>query len=156
MQRQIIVLVMFLLLVAGCSAMKPVAPISGEKGKNVVCILFKDSRFKTEVTGKLTAALSKKGFRVVTGAVNQAKNCNASDYGAVVYMGEYWEWHTPWHMKRYFRKHDEAANIVFVVTSGNPHVTIKKPFDAVTSASKPDRVEPVTEEILARLDRILK
>jgi len=155
MTRQFIMLAVFLLLVTGCSMLKPAAPISGEKGKNVVCILFKDTRFKTEVTGKLTAALSKKGYQVVTGSVHQAKNCNARDYGAVVYMTELWALHTPWHTKRYYSKHDKAANIIFVITS-NANVTIKKPFDAVTSASKPDRVEPVTEEILARLDKILK
>ena len=155
MPRQIIVFAVSLLLVTGCSALKPAAPISGEKGGNVVCILLKNTRFKVEVTGRLTAALSKKGYRVVTGSVNQAKNCNARDYGAVVYMTELWALHTPWHTKRYFRKHDKAANIVFVITS-NANITIKKPFDAVTSASKPDSVEPVTEEILARLDRIMK
>lgn len=154
MIRQCILLTAYM-LIAGCSALKPVAPISGERGEKIICILFNDTRFKTEVTGKLTAALSKKGYRVVTGSVQQAKYCNHGDFGAVVYMAELWALHTPWHTKRYFRRHDKAANIIFVITS-NANVTIEKPFDAVTSASTPDRIEPVTNEILARLDRILK
>jgi hypothetical protein len=144
------------LLIAGCSTLRTVPPISGEKGEKVVCILFDDTQFKTELTGKLTSALSKKGYRIVTGRVQQAKQCKHSDYGAIVYMTELWAWHTPWHAKRFFRRNDEAANIIFVITSGNPNVTIKKPFDAVTSASKLDRIEPVTKEILASLDRVVK
>jgi hypothetical protein len=71
-------------------------------------------------------------------------------------MAELWAWHTPWHAKRYFRNHNEARNIVFVITSGDPDVTISQPFDAITSASSPDKVEPVTKDILERLDRILQ
>jgi len=73
-----------------------------------------------------------------------------------VYMAELWAWHTPWHAKKYFRKNKEAGNMVFVITSGDPDVVITKPFDAVTTASKPNKVGPVTQEILAKLERILK
>ncbi len=145
-----------MLFAAGCSTMRPAKPVSTEKGPKVVCILFKDTNFKTEVAGKVTAALSAQGFRVVTGTPSQRKAVKAADYGAVVYMAEYWAWHTPGHAKRYFQDNDEAANILIVVTSGDPVVTIKKPFDAVTTASKPDRVEPVAQEILTRLGKIVK
>ena len=71
-------------------------------------------------------------------------------------MTELWAWHTPWHAVRYFKKHAEARNIIFVITSGDPDVVIKEPFDAVTSASNPGKVTVVSKEIIDRLDAILK
>ncbi|MCE5248971.1 hypothetical protein LLG96_01995 [bacterium] len=141
-------------LAAGCAAFKP-SPVQDIKGKNVVCILFKDTRFKTEVVGKVTGELAPKGCRVVTGLVGQAKYYKPADYGAVVYMTEYWMRHTPWHAKRYYKRYKQPENVIFVITSGDPDIVVKKPFDAVTSASKPDRVESVAREIITRLDRIL-
>ena len=156
MIRKSIVPIAFIFLLSGCSVLKPIAPLGGEKGGKTVCILFNDTGFKTEVVGNLNGALSKMGYRVITGDVRQAKYCNARDYGAVVYMAEYWVWHTPLHTKRYYSKHGEASNTIFLITSGDPDVTIKKPFDAVTSASIPDNVESVTNKILSRLEVILK
>ncbi len=71
-------------------------------------------------------------------------------------MAELWVWHTPWHAKKYFRKNKEAGNMVFVITSGDPDVVIIQPFDAVTTASRPDKVEPVTQEIMVKLESIMR
>jgi len=70
-------------------------------------------------------------------------------------MAEYWVWHTPWHAKRYYEKNKTARNTIFVVTAGDPDVTIKKPFDAVTDVSRSNEVERVSGEILKKLDKIL-
>ncbi|MFC1508480.1 hypothetical protein ACFL60_02210 [Candidatus Omnitrophota bacterium] len=153
MIRKIIIVTLVLIVFTGCAGIQP---IQKNKGNKVVCVLFKDTRFKTEVVGNLTKQLALKGYTVVTGSVKQAKYYNAADYAAVVYMAELWAWHTPFHAKKYFRKHNEANTIVFVITSGDPDVTITKPFDAVTSASAPDKVEPVAHEIMGKLSNMLK
>ena len=141
-------------LFTGCSIFVK-APVQEVKGDDVVCILFNDRRLKTEVVGNLRESLSKKVYKVVTDNVKRAKYYRSSDYGAVVYMTEYWAWHTPWHAKRYHKKNNMAQNTVFVVTSGDPDVTIKEPFDAVTSVSKLNEVERVSKEIIEKLDSIL-
>ena len=155
MKTAIISLYSAIIILSGCSAMAPAPLVQQEKGDKVVCILFKDTRFKTEVVGILTGELSKKGYRVVTGSVAQARHYIADEYAAIVYMSELWAWHTPWHAKRYYREQDEAINIVFVVTSGDPDVSILKPFDAVTSASSPGKVGDVVGEVMTKLDRVL-
>ena len=155
MKKSLIAMILTVLMIYGCSVFH-MPPANKAKGDDVVCILFKDKRFKTGVVGNLTGALSGKGYKIVTGSVKQAKYFKASDYGAVVYMAELWAWHTPLHAKRYYRNNDQAKNIVFVITSADPDVVIKKPFDAVTSASEPDKIEPVAREILDRLERILR
>ena len=142
-------------VIAGCSMFRA-APVQEVKGKKIVLVLYNENAFKNEVTGKLNEALAGKGYKVVTGNYKLTKHYNSSDYGAVVYMAELWAWHTPWHAKKYFRKNKESGNMVFVITSGNPKVKITKPFDAVTTASKSEKVEPVTQEILARLENILR
>lgn len=153
MIRNFLIVTFALIVFNGCAGIQP---IQRNMGNKVVCVLFKDTRFKIEVVGNLTKQLSKKGYTVVTGSVKQAKYFNAADYAAVVYMAELWAWHTPWHAKKYFRKHNEVNTIVFVITSGDPDITITKPFDAVTSASAPDKVEPVAQEILNKLSNILR
>ena len=143
------------LLFTGCSIYATL-PDRDVKGEKVVCILHNDTRFKTEVVENVSNSLAGKGYRVITGRVKQAKFFNPADYGAVVYMAELWAWHTPWHAVRYFKKHNEARNIIFVITSGDPDVVISDPFDAVTSASNPGKVNLVSKEIIDRLDTILK
>ena len=139
---------------SGCGQ-KPVAANRGVTGKNVVVILSSDKRFKQEVITKVAAALEGKGVRVVRDAAGTSGGYRAADYGAVVYFTEFWMWHTPFDAKRYFHRNGDASNIVFMITSGDPHVKIKKPFDAVTSASSPKEVDRVAKEIIDRLERIL-
>ena len=141
-------------LITGCSIFVK-KPGQVLKGSNVVCILFNSKRFKTEVVKNVSEFLAGKGFKVVTDTVKKAKYYNSDDYAAVVYMAELWAWHTPLHAKKFYRKNSEAENIIFVITSGDPDVVIKKPFDAVTSASRPDQVNRVSGEIMERLDSIL-
>ena len=44
----------------------------------------------------------------------------------------------------------------FLSLQGDPDVVIKKPFDAVTSASRPGEVERVSREIMEKLEVILQ
>ena len=141
-------------LLAGCSIFVK-APIQEMGEKNVVFILFNDTSFKTEVVENVSQSLTAKGYRVVTDNVKQARYYNSADYGAVVYMAELWAWHTPWHARKFHRNNNTARNTVFVITSGDPDVVIKEPFEAVTSASKTGEVERVSREILEKLDNIL-
>jgi hypothetical protein len=151
----VLIVLALVFCLAGCGA-KPAPEKLAMKGKNVVCILSGDKRFKTEVIEKVARSLEAKGFSVVRDETGNAEYYNAADYGAVVYIAEYQAWHTPRHAIGYFKRNGQAPNIVFVITAGNPHLKIKKPFDAVTSASKQKEVDRVSGEIMTRLDGILK
>ncbi len=59
---------------------------------------------------------------VVTDRIKRANLYRSSDYGAVVYMAEYWAWHIPWHAKKYYYKNNASQNIVFVITSGDTDI----------------------------------
>ena len=141
-------------LLAGCSIFVK-TPIQEVQGKNAVFILFNDTSFKTEVVEKVSQSLTAKGYRVVTDNVKQARYYNSADYGAVVYMAELWVMHTPWHAKKFHKMNNTVRNTVFVITSGDPDVVIKEPFEAVTSASEPGERERVSREIMEKLDNIL-
>ena len=153
MVKQVVPILTLMLLVTGCSMLTK-QPIQQLKGNNVICILHEKSRFKAGVIKNISHSLYEKGFEVTTGKRKLSKNYNSGDYLAVVYMVEYWAWHTPWNALRYFKKNNRNNNIIFVITSGDPDVVIKKPFDAVTSASKPDQVERVSREIITKIERI--
>ena len=150
-----LVIVMLALMTAGCSVfVRP--PAETAKGGKVVVILYKHSGFKDAVVASVKSSLEGKGYTIVTESTKRAKFFKAAEYGAVVYMADYWMRHVPRHAVRYNKQNGEAPNILFVVTSGDPDIKIKKPFDAVTSASKSDRVEPVAKEMLGRLATVLK
>ncbi len=158
MSRMATVIVSLFILasvLAGCGR-KPVPANRGVAGKNIVVVLAKESRFKSEVVAKVAVSLEGRGIRVIRDATGASGSFRAADYGAVVYFADYWAHHTPYHAKRYFNRNGGASNIVFVVTSGDPDITIKKPFDAVTSASKEKNVDRVAQEIIGRLEKILK
>lgn len=124
--------------------------------KNTVCVLSKDKPFKNEVIAKITASLQEKGLGVVRDNVKNAKRYRASDYGAVIYIAEFWMGRIPRHSVRYFENNDKAPNIVFVITAGDSAVTITEPFDAVTTASVMEKTDAVAGEIMTRLNTILK
>ena len=144
-----------ILLFSSCSVFVS-APEQIAKGDDTICILYNETRFKVELVNNITAHNVNKGCRIVTDVVKRAKFYNSADYAALVYMAEYWSWHTPWHAKRFFERNKYSRNTLFVVTSGDPDVEIHKPFDAVTSASSPKLVGPVARAINEKLDRILK
>jgi hypothetical protein len=141
------------LLLSGCGQ-KPDPQNVGVTGKNVVVILSEDSQFKDDVVDRVIPVLEKKGFRVLRDDTDAAGGYRAAAYGAVVYIAQYQMWHTPLRAKRYFHRNGESQNILFVITCGDPKATIKKPFDAVTSASTPNEVDRVASEVLARLTTI--
>ncbi len=156
MKRCILLYVLLAALyIMNCAgAKKPIpseAPVIHGK---TVCILYNEKPFKVKVVEEVSKALSEHGLTVVTDKVGNASKYRAADYTAVVYMAELWAKRTPLHAKRYFTRNGQSPNIVFVITSGDPHVTIKKPFDAVTSASYFEKVGTVSSAIMERLAAI--
>jgi hypothetical protein len=152
------IFLLFLLAVFGFSIIncggKPSPHGQVQKGNKVVCILFNEKRFKTEVVKKVLQSLAEKGYTVVSDRQKHARYYSSADYAAVVYMSEYWAWHIPRDAVSYYKKNNMSGNIIFVITSGNPHVVIKKPFDAITSASTVKEVNRVSGEILNRIGKV--
>jgi len=141
------------LALTGCGR-KPLPANRGVTGKNVVLILTKDSRFKTEVIARVSAGLTAKHIRVLTDRTRAAGSYRAADFLAVVYIPDYWAQRGPRGAKRYHRDNGEAPNIVFLVTAGDAGVRISKPFDAITSPSKQNEADRVAAEILSRIERL--
>ena len=152
MKKSAITIFLLLFILSGCSSGKKMSSTGIVSGKDTVAILYKESKFKDAVLEKVETYLKEKKIRFVADNVKNSKKYKASDYLAVIYMAEFWAWHTPAHTKRYFSRNDNASNIIFLITSGNPDVRIKKPFDAVTSASKQSGVEKVSSEIIRRIE----
>ena len=132
------------------------APEEILKGEDIVCIIHNETVFKTALVEKITASLETKGYRVITDRVRHAKYYESADYAALVYMCEYWAWHTPFHAKKFFEKNKYSRNTLFVVTGGDPSREIHTPFDAVTCASRSNLVDSKAYEITVKLDRIFK
>ncbi len=94
MVKQVVPILTLMLLVTGCSMLTK-QPIQQLKGNNIICILHENSKFKTEVIKNISHSLYEKGFKVITNKRKLSKYYKSDDYLAVVYMVEYWAWHTP-------------------------------------------------------------
>lgn len=141
-------------IIAGCS-MFVSAPAEGPTGDSVVLILFKDKEFKRQLSEGLGERLLARNYTIVTDDVKRAKYYDPADYAAVVYVAEYWAFHTPRHAVSFYSKHDEPANVVFVITAGDPDLEVHEPFDAVTCTSTLSNLAVVSGEIMQRLDTVL-
>lgn len=155
MRKTVLAVLFSVFLFSGCS-MFVNGPDEILKGDKIVCILYNQTDFKTALVKSITTSLEKNDFRVITDKVRHAKFYDSADYGAVVYMSEYWAWHTPFHAKRFFKKNQFSQNTLFVITSGNPDIEVHKPFDAVTCASRSNLVGSKSYEITERLKSILE
>ncbi len=152
MRNRIAGCALIVVIAAGCGGARLAAPGPQDRGREVVLVLMDgDSPFKLAVAERVAATLKPDGLRVVMDDTGRAENNAPSDYAAVVYTAEYWMWRTPRHAIRYFNRHDKPANVIFLITAGDPNRKVTKPFDAVTSASTQARVEPVSDEIVRRV-----
>jgi hypothetical protein len=156
MEMKNILLVFFLtfIIIAGCSSEKRISQTGVSAGKDTVAILFKQSTFKSAVIDNVEKSLKEKNIKFVRDDVKNSGNYKASDYHAVIFMADYQAWHTPLKAKKYFHKNGDASNIIFFITAGDPKVKIKKPFDAVTSASKEPEIGRVSSEIITRIEAL--
>ncbi|MFC1490886.1 hypothetical protein ACFL6K_06715 [Candidatus Latescibacterota bacterium] len=155
MRKSVIAASLLILVFSGCS-MFAKAPVEIVKGEKVVCIIYNETEFKTALVKNVTTSLEINGYRVITDRVKNAKFYKSADFGAVVYMAEYWAWHTPFHAKRFLKKNKSSENTLFVVTAGDLRREIHRPFDAITCASRSNLVDTKAYEIGMKLDRIFK
>lgn len=152
--RNVVLILLAGVMIAGCS-MFVSAPAEGPTGDSVVLILFKNKEFKRQLSEVLSERLLARNYTVVTDDVKRAKYYDPADYAAVVYVAEYWAFHTPRHAVSFYSKHGEPANVVFIITAGDPDLEVHEPFDAVTCTSQLSVLATVSGEIMQRLDTIL-
>ena len=138
-----------------CSMSLP-KPDDIRTGDDVIMILHTQTAFKKEVTEKVSAELTGRGYTVATGMIRNAQYYPPDSLAAIVYMAEYKYWHVPLSAKRFYKRTKDADNIVYFITSSDPEKKISRPFDAVSAASMQKCIDPAASELLARLERILR
>jgi hypothetical protein len=156
MEKKLLGVLLTCFLFIQCAPQKTIVTEQKPKGKNVVCILYKPTAFKDSVIEKITKSLSEKNIIVVKENLKDSKYCKSSDYGAVIYMQEYHAWHVPKTAIKFHKRNYESKNTIFLITAGDPKLKIKSPFDAITCPSKKKNIDSVSEEIILRINNILK
>lgn len=152
MKNNLIMLFFMFFLAAGCSTGKSIRNEANvPAGKDTVVILYKQSKFKDTVIGKIENSLKEKDIEVAADNVRNAGNYSSSDYRAVIFMTDYQAWHVPMNARKYFKRNNSAPNIIFFITAGDPDLKIKKPFDAVTCSSRESEADRVASEIVRRV-----
>jgi hypothetical protein len=156
MEKKLLGILLTCFLFISCAPEKTIISEQKPKGKNVICILYKPTSFKDAVIEKVSKSLSEKGLIIVKESLKDSKYCKASDYGAVIYMQEYHMWHIPGTAIQFNKRNSNVKNTIFLITAGDPNLKIKSPFDAVTCSSKKKNIDSVSEEIILRVNNILK
>lgn len=154
MRKLTVLLGIAVLFWAGCAAQRPM--VGEPKGPKTVVFMTDGSAFRDAVLALVGDWLRDRGYTVVSVDNGSAKHYDAASYGAVVYVAEYRVWHTPRHTLRYWKRNGRAGNIVFFITAGDPGLDVNEPFDAVTTASKEDRIVPTASELRERLEAVLR
>ena len=157
----------FLLLVFGCTAPHYLWPQRdiGFKETNwqtlekKILIASRDSAFKRELVDRITAAYSNRPIYIRTTGIEALANENANDYSAVVLITTCMGWTVDVEVERFLTRYGHLSSIIVLATSSGgdvlPDMENRK-IDALSSASVIDRVQPLAQKIIARIDRLIE
>ena len=156
-----------LLLASGCAAphylwpqkdigMREINPPT--LGKRML-IASRDSEFKRRLVDRIAAAYENRPVYIKVIGIEALANENADDYSAVVLLNTAMGWTVDVEVDRFLDRFGDRASIIVLTTSDGgdvlPDLENRK-VDAMSSASVLDRVDPLADEMIAKIDRLMR
>lgn len=141
----------------GCAVRAVKTTEAGDPGaRQRVLIATERSEFKEAVVARIVEELEKDLCYVKVIDLKRLKHEPASDYGAVVVVNTLKAWSLSRRASRFVKSFPDKQRVVLLTTAAGENW---KPralgVDAITSASKTHKVEPVAEEISGKVRKIL-
>jgi len=159
-RRSILVLITLTAIAFGCASQPAMPPSAVPKivGDNVVLILYHDSYFNMTLKDKVSAWCVGRGYKVMADEEFQADRYSAAEYAAVVFMAKYEAKGSMKIVDAFVSKYAKRGNTVVAISHewNMEGSEIKKPYDALTAASKDFEQEDIFAAITGRLGGILK
>ena len=152
-----------LVLLAGCAVPQRFWPqkdirASGPvetTGTATVLIASRSSEFKELLVAALQQKLSAAGIRQKTVGVEDLKQVDAQDYGAVVVINTCLAWGLDHDVETFLGRQTATGNVILLTTSGDGVWLPAKngrDFDAISGASIPTNVNAVADDLFARIE----
>jgi len=128
-------------------------------GKKVL-VAARSSEFKDAVVDKVKSAFMGEPVYMKFIGIDQLKKEKSKDYSAMVVINTCMSWGMDRHVKGFLKKHKEDQSRTIVLTTsgdGDWKPKMKEPsFDAISSASKKNKVDEVADEIIAKMRALLQ
>ena len=122
-----------------------------------VLIASQGSKFKNTLTKTVVKQLNEKNVFVKVIDVTNLDKINENDFQAILIIHTIEAWDAPKTVVKFLGNTRKSEKILLVATSGRGTYKAKNTnIDTITSASKMDKIDSISVEIIARLDKILK
>ncbi len=124
-----------------------------------ILIASRDSAFKRELVDRITAAYSNRPIYIRTTGIEALADENANDYSAVVLITTCMGWTVDVEVERFLTRYGHLSSIIVLTTSNGgdvlPDMENRK-IDAISSASVPDRAQPLAQKLIAKINRLIE
>ena len=152
-----LVLVVASLAVCGCAAKAVNTTEWGDlRADQRVLIATQRSEFKEAVVSRVVEDLEKDRFYVKVIDLERLEHEPAKDYDAIVVVNTCKAWRLTGGASKFVKAFPDKDRVVLLTTAGGEDWKPKSvEVDAITSASKDQKADPVAEDIVARVRKIL-
>ena len=151
------VLIIVALAFCGCAfrAVKTTEAGDPRAGKRVL-IATQQSEFKEAVVSKIVEDLKKDLCYVRVIDLKRLEDQPAADFGAIVVVNTCKAWSLSRGASKFVKRFPDKDRVVLLTTAGGEDWKPKSvEVDAITSASKAQKADPVAEEIVGKVRKIL-
>ena len=146
-------------IVYGCTARYvPSSEFGDKNAAGRVLIATVGTDFKDAVVEKVTQELADEDVYVMVIDLKAIENTDTQQFDAIVLVNTCTAWMVDYHVTDFLRATDDGdkERIVVLTTAGDPDWEAEKlDVDAISSASVPEKISPVANEILVRIRRLL-
>jgi hypothetical protein len=145
------------LVFCGCAAKAVNTTEWGDlKADQRVLIATQRSEFKEAVVSRVVEDLEKDRFYVKVIDLKRLEHEPATDYDAIVVVNTCKAWRLTGGASKFVKAFPDKDRVVLLTTAGGEDWKPKSvEVDAITSASKEKKADPVAEEIVSRIRKIL-
>lgn len=123
-----------------------------------ILVASRSTEFKDAVVERIKGSFQGKRVYLKFIGIENLKDENGGDYDAVVILNTCMNWTMDRHVEAFLKRHPYQGNMIILTTSGDgdwlPSMK-ERTFDAVSSASKIDRVDEIAKRILERVQQLL-
>ncbi|MBF0103031.1 MAG: hypothetical protein HQK77_19205 [Desulfobacterales bacterium] len=144
--------------ISGC-AFKPVKTLEFgyiNKDRYRILLAAEASAFKDTLATNIACALKNRAYIKMVD-VNEVSNESSENYHVIILINTCVAFHIDRQVSDYLEKITRKDNVILITTAGDADWNAKiSDVDAITSASTMDKVDPLTDHILDKIDQLLK
>lgn len=164
--RFLLAMIVFMSLNCGCTAPQYFWPqedmllqeINAPTLERKILIASRQSEFKSAVVQRINDAFRDQAVYIKTVGIDQLKNEDANHYSAVLLINTSMGWTADRKVESFLDKYGVKDTIIVLTTSAGGDVlpeTKDRRIDAISSASKKDKILPVAESIIRKINAII-